>query len=215
MPLPEPLWLLPLLILLAYLLGSVAMAIPISKLFRLPDPRSIGSGNPGATNVLRTGSKKAAAITLIGDIVKGVAPVAIARLLELDDFAIALIAVAAFLGHLFPIYYGFKGGKGVATGLGVILGMNWLAGLLVLATWLLVAFISRISSLSALTASTLAALYLWLTTHSPALTVAGGLLGLLIVIRHHRNIRNLLAGTESRIGSRAREAAPADANSAE
>ena len=120
----------------AYLIGSISSAIIFSKLFGLSDPREIGSGNPGATNVLRSGNKKAAALTLLGDVLKGFIPVILARLITENDMVIACAAIAAFIGHLYPAYYQFKGGKGVATAFGVIVGISWMTGLAVLATWL-------------------------------------------------------------------------------
>ncbi|MBD3618541.1 MAG: glycerol-3-phosphate 1-O-acyltransferase PlsY [Chromatiales bacterium] len=191
-----------LLIVAAYLLGSVATAIITCRLMGLPDPRGVGSGNPGATNVLREGGKKAAIITLLGDMLKGLVPVLVGHALGVADWALAAIGLAAFIGHLYPVYFGFKGGKGVATALGVSLGFHWGLGLAVLVTWLAMAFLTRISSLSALTASLLAPLYAWLITGSTALTVAAALMAVLVFWRHRSNIRNLLDGTEGRIGAK-------------
>jgi len=191
-----------LLIVAAYLLGSVATAIITCRLMGLPDPRGVGSGNPGATNVLREGGKKAAIITLLGDMLKGLIPVLVGHALGVADWALAAIGLAAFIGHLYPVYFGFKGGKGVATALGVSLGFHWGLGLAVLVTWLAMAFLTRISSLSALTASLLAPLYAWLITGSTALTVAAALMAVLVFWRHRSNIRNLLDGTEGRIGAK-------------
>lgn len=185
----------------AYLLGSVATAVLACRLLGLPDPRTVGSGNPGATNVLRMGGKKAAIITLLGDMLKGLLPVLLARALDLGDPWIAAVALAAFVGHLYPVFFGFKGGKGVATALGGLLGIHWALGLMTLATWLAVAALTRISSLSALTASLLAPGYAWWITGSPALAGAAAAMSLLIYWRHRSNIRNLLAGTEGRIGT--------------
>jgi len=134
----------------AYLMGSIASAVVVARLMGLPDPRTQGSGNPGATNVLRLGGKKAAALTLLGDVLKGVIPVLAARLAGLPETGVALVALAAFLGHLYPVFFGFKGGKGVATAFGVLVAGAPLLGLAILVTWLAVAFASRISSLSAL-----------------------------------------------------------------
>ncbi|MDX5333849.1 MAG: glycerol-3-phosphate 1-O-acyltransferase PlsY [Gammaproteobacteria bacterium] len=191
-----------LLIVAAYLLGSVATAIITCRLMGLPDPRGVGSGNPGATNVLREGGKKAAIITLLGDMLKGLIPVLVGHALGVADWVLAAIGLAAFIGHLYPVYFGFKGGKGVATALGVSLGFHWGLGLAVLGTWLAMAFLTRISSLSALTASLLAPLYAWLITGSTALTVAAALMAALVFWRHRSNIRNLLNGTEGRIGAK-------------
>lgn len=186
----------------AYLIGSVSSAILICRMLGLPDPRTEGSGNPGATNVLRVGGRKAAALTLAGDFLKGTLPVVAVVLLGLPEPVIAAAGLAAFAGHLFPVFFGFRGGKGVATGLGVLLGWHWLLLAAVAGTWLVVAVISRISSLSALVAFALAPVYVWLISASPALTGATVLMTALIYWRHTGNIRNILAGTESRIGAK-------------
>jgi len=190
------------LILLAYLFGSLSSAIITCKLLRLPDPRTQGSGNPGATNVLRFGGKKVAIAVLIGDILKGVIPVLIAVALGVDEKILAAVAFAAFIGHLYPVFFGFKGGKGVATAFGVLLGLNWLLALSTLGTWLLVAFISRLSSLSAIVAAVLTPAYCWWYTQSQTMTAMTIILSTLLLWRHRSNIRNLLAGTESRIGQK-------------
>ena len=184
-----------------YLVGSLSSAIIVCRVLKLPDPRSIGSGNPGATNVLRLGGKKAAAATLVGDILKGLLPVLLAVQLELQYEVVALVAVAAFLGHLYPLFFGFRGGKGVATFLGVSLGMSWLLGGLVILSWLIVAFISRISSLSALVAVLLAPIYCWYLLNSVAITAALVLMMLILYWRHSDNIGKIISGTESKIGS--------------
>ena len=188
------------LVLAAYLMGSVSTAILICRMTGLPDPRGGGSGNPGATNVLRTGDKGAAIITLLGDLLKGLVPVLVAQTLGLGPVWVSAVAMAAFLGHLYPVYHGFRGGKGVATALGVILGINWLTGLAALATWLLVVAVFRISSLGALTAATLMPVYMYLLTSESWFVVSGVLLTVLVYWRHRRNIRKLLAGEEPRIG---------------
>ncbi|MEZ5537933.1 MAG: glycerol-3-phosphate 1-O-acyltransferase PlsY [Thiolinea sp.] len=199
---PEATSLLPyFLIIAAYLLGSVSTAILTCKAMGLTDPRTVGSNNPGATNVMRIGGKKAAAITLLGDMLKGLIPVLIGHLLGFDLRWLAFIGLAAFLGHLYPLYYGFSGGKGVATAIGVYLGLNLWAGLLVCATWLFVAKILKISSLSALVATLLAPLYFYLFTRHPTLTVVMIIMTVLIYWRHRSNIRNLLDGTEGKIKS--------------
>jgi glycerol-3-phosphate acyltransferase PlsY len=191
------LYLLPLL---AYLLGSVSSAVVIARLMGLRDPRDVGSGNPGATNILRYGGKAAAILTLAGDILKGVIAVLIARALTTDDVIIVLSGFAAFLGHLFPVFFGFRGGKGVATALGVWLALSPWVGLLLLATWVLMALLFRYSSLSALTASVAAPLYVaWLSPGMPYLATMIAMSAIL-VFRHRSNIRNLLAGTETKIG---------------
>lgn len=193
------LYLLPVM---GYFLGSVSSAIVISRLMGLQDPRQVGSGNPGATNVLRYGGKKAAILTLIGDVMKGMIPVLIARLLTEDPLIIALTALAAFVGHLYPVFHGFKGGKGVATALGVFLALNPWIGLMLAGTWLVVAFLTRYSSLSALVASVLAPTYVaWLLPQKPILIMSVAMSALLIA-RHHGNIRNLLAGKETKIGGK-------------
>ncbi len=191
-----------LLILAAYLLGSLSTAIITSRIMNLPDPRSQGSGNPGATNVLRIGGRKAAAITLLGDMLKGLTAVLGGWLLGAGETVVAAMGLAAFLGHLYPIFFGFKGGKGVATGLGVLLGISWQVGVAALATWLLVAALTRYSSLSALCAALLAPFYTAWFTNSSAFLIMTVILSLLLIWRHHRNIHNLINGTEDRIGSR-------------
>jgi glycerol-3-phosphate acyltransferase PlsY len=185
----------------AYLLGSMSTAIITCRLLALTDPRSAGSGNPGATNVLRTGSKQAAAITLAGDVLKGLAPVLIAQALGLAERAVAVVGLAAFIGHLYPIYYGFKGGKGVATALGVLLGIHPLVGACALGTWLLTVILSRIVSLAALVASLLAPAFMLWVTRSGWLTAVTVVIAVLIFWRHRTNIRALLEGREEVIGS--------------
>ena len=188
-----------LLIFAAYLLGSVSSAIITCRIMRLPDPRSQGSRNPGATNVLRIGGKKAALFTLLGDMLKGLIPTATARYLGVDDPILGCVALAAVTGHLYPIFFGFQGGKGVATLLGVLLGMSWWLGLVWALTWLSMAALFRISSLSALLSTLLAPLYCYWILGSPWLVVCTVLLAVLVIWRHRSNIHNLLHGTESRI----------------
>lgn len=185
--------------LFAYLLGSISSAILICRLYRLPDPRSSGSQNPGATNVMRLGGKKPAAMTLVGDLLKGLIPVLIARLLKMDDLTIALTALAAFLGHLFPLYFQFKGGKGVATAFGVIIALSPLLAVAVFATWIGVFLLTRVSSLSALTATILAPLYLLIPPLSLPKYSAIALLIMigLLLYRHRSNIQRLIRGEES------------------
>jgi glycerol-3-phosphate acyltransferase PlsY len=191
------LYLLPLL---AYLLGSVSSAVVIARLMGLRDPRDVGSGNPGATNILRYGGKAAAILTLAGDILKGVIAVLIARALTTDDVVIVLSGFAAFLGHLFPVFFGFRGGKGVATALGVWFALSPWVGLLLLVTWVVMAALFRYSSLSALTASVAAPLYVaWLSPGLPYLATMI-VMSAILIFRHRSNIRNLLAGTETKIG---------------
>jgi glycerol-3-phosphate acyltransferase PlsY len=183
-----------------YLVGSVSTAIITCKLMGLEDPRSVGSNNPGATNVLRHGGKKAAIITLIGDMLKGLVPVIAVTMIEPAAGAIALTGLGAFLGHVFPVYYGFKGGKGVATFYGVLLGFSWMAGIAALLVWLLTAFVSKLSSLSALVSALSAPFILWYSSHSPELTVMLGLMTALLFWRHRSNVRNIIDGKEHKIG---------------
>lgn len=188
------------LILLAYLLGSISSAIIVCKLMGLPDPRGQGSGNPGATNVLRIGGKKAAAITLLGDTLKGLLPVLIAWYFTANPMIIGLVGIAAFLGHLYPVFFGFKGGKGVATMLGVLFGYHWLAGAATGLTWLVIAKVFKISSLSALIATALAPLYVWLVMEQLELVIITACMTLILFVRHRSNIQNLLSGAEGKIG---------------
>lgn len=184
-----------------YLLGSISTAVIVCKLWGLPDPRFTGSGNPGATNVLRIGSKLAAAVTLLGDAAKGFLPVALARWLEADLNLAAAVGLAAFIGHLYPVFFGFRGGKGVATALGVLTGIHWGLGLLLAATWLVVAKISKISSLSALTAAALAPFYAHWILRTPSITAVVTVMAAWLIFRHRDNISRLLRGEESRIRS--------------
>lgn len=186
----------------AYLLGSVPFAMVASRLFGLADPRSYGSGNPGATNVLRSGNKKAALFTLVGDALKGWAAVFVAQQMEFSDGLVGLVALAVFFGHLFPIFLKFKGGKGVATAAGVLLALDPLLGLTVLGTWLLVAFTLRYSSLAAVLAAALAPLYAALLHGLSGQTLVVGVLALALIVKHWQNIQRLIAGQESKIGSK-------------
>lgn len=169
---------------------------------RLPDPRTQGSRNPGATNVLRIGGKQAAIITLLGDMLKGLIPVLAAKWLQFDDAVVALVAFAAFLGHLLPIFFRFEGGKGVATALGCWLALSWPAGLSWMGTWLLAAIIFRYSSLSALSASILAPAYIWYFTENLIYTLVVILMSAILIYRHRSNIRNLIAGKEHKLGKK-------------
>ncbi len=183
-----------------YLLGSVSSAVVVSRLMNLPDPRSEGSGNPGATNVLRLGNKVGAGLTLSGDILKGVLPVLAARWLSDDSLSVALAGAGAFFGHLFPLFFGFKGGKGVATALGVFATISLpVAGGLAL-TWLVVALVFRYSSMAALVSAASAPLWTWWLLATPVYTGLAILLALMLILRHRANIGRLLAGTESKIG---------------
>jgi glycerol-3-phosphate acyltransferase PlsY len=190
----------------AYLLGSVSFAVVMSKVFGLADPRTYGSGNPGATNVLRSGKKAAAALTLLGDAAKGWLAVFLAIRFAPHDgqglLMVALVALAVFLGHVFPVFLKFKGGKGVATALGVLLALSLWMGLAVLATWLLVAVVFRYSSLAALVAAIAAPVYAMLFHLRIELVVATAIMSLLLIWRHKSNIQNLLTGKESRIGGK-------------
>ncbi len=203
-----------LLIIGAYLIGSISFAVVVSKFYGLDDPRTYGSGNPGATNVLRSGNKGAAIWTLIGDAFKGWLAVFLVDHFQQQlglgyqaDQAIALVAVAVFIGHLWPVFFKFVGGKGVATALGVLLALNVWLGLATLATWLVVAYAFRYSSLAALIASVFAPFYYGLLFGAePQLAAVLAMSGLL-VWRHSKNIANLIAGKESRIGSKAKKKA--------
>jgi glycerol-3-phosphate acyltransferase PlsY len=200
---------LALTILAAYCLGSVSFAIVVSRLMRLPDPRSYGSKNPGATNVLRTGKKTAAVLTLLGDAGKGWLAVWLAWLLGAD---VPAAGMAVFLGHLYPVWHRFKGGKGVATAAGVLFGFNVWLGLATLATWIAIVVFFRYSSLAALVAALFAPFYAWwLFGLSPVLPVVAAI-AMLLVWRHRANISRLLAGTESRLGQK--KATPPDPNAA-
>jgi len=184
----------------AYLIGSISTAIITCKIMAIEDPRKTGSNNPGATNVLRHGGKKAAIITLIGDMLKGLIPILFTIQLQADTRIVALVALCALLGHIFPIYYGFKGGKGVATYYGVILGISWQVGLIALAIWLVMAALLKISSLSALVSIFSTPFILWYFSQSVELTAAIALMSLLVFWRHKQNIMSLLQGSETKIG---------------
>jgi glycerol-3-phosphate acyltransferase PlsY len=194
-----------LLLIAAYLLGSISFAILVARIYGLPDPRSHGSGNPGATNMLRTGKKSAAALTLLGDALKGYLAVILAQWIStrygLPSYVPYLAALAAFLGHLYPVFFGFKGGKGVATALGVLLALDIRLGGLTILTWAVVFAITRVSSLSALVAATLAPVFgYYLLGHGPETRFLAGILSvlsLLVLARHRSNIRKLISGEES------------------
>ncbi|MDZ4140950.1 MAG: glycerol-3-phosphate 1-O-acyltransferase PlsY [Methylotenera sp.] len=190
-------------IIAAYLLGSIAFGILVSKVFGLPDPRTVGSGNPGATNVLRSGKKSAAVLTLLGDVLKGWLPVWLALQYDMLMWVVAYVGLAVFFGHLYPIFYKFKGGKGVATALGVMLALSPLLGLAAIVTWAVVFAIFRYSSLAAIVAAVLAPVYAWffLSAYKDYfITVL--VMAVLLVWRHRSNIRNLLAGTEAGFGKK-------------
>jgi glycerol-3-phosphate acyltransferase PlsY len=198
------LWLIP----VAYLLGSISFAVVVSRAMGLPDPYTHGSKNPGATNVLRTGNKVAAALTLIGDAAKGWLAVTIARLVLGDpsqasvDILLGLVAIAVFVGHLYPIFHRFKGGKGVATAAGILFAINWALGLATLGTWLIVAFFMRYSSLAALCAAVFAPIYFTFLFGVQPMGLAIAVMSTLLIYRHRSNIRNLLNGTETRLNKK-------------
>src|SRR4051812_39768668 len=203
----------PVLAVIAYLIGSVSFAVVVSRAMKLPDPRSYGSGNPGATNVLRTGKKTAAALTLFGDAAKGWLAVFLT-----DDFfstevpatyKMSAVAIAVVIGHMYPIFHRFLGGKGVSTAAGVLLGLNvWLAADTI-ATWLVIALFFRISSLAALIAAVSAAFFCYMLYGIHPYTLAVTIIALLLIWRHRTNIRKLIAGTEGRIGEKKPEASTA------
>jgi glycerol-3-phosphate acyltransferase PlsY len=199
----------------AYLIGSLSFAVIVSRLMGLNDPRTYGSGNPGATNVLRSGNKAAAVLTLLLDALKGFVPVLLVKLygpqFGLDEGTLALVALAAFLGHLWPVFFRFKGGKGVATAAGVLLGLNPWLGLATLATWVIIAAFTRYSSLAALVAAVFAPFYQVLIWGGGPVAVAVFVMGALLVWRHSANIQKLLNGTESKLGQKSAGAVPAAA----
>lgn len=191
--------------LLGYLFGSISSAVLVSKLFRLKDPREVGSGNPGATNVLRSGNKFAAALTLLGDVLKGFLPVLLVQSAEVSNGVVALVAVAAFMGHLFPIFFGFKGGKGVATALGVFLALSWKLVVTFMLVWALVAAISRYSSLASLMASIVTGLVSFAVfNQQEQLQLIGAVFWIVAFTfqRHRDNIERLRDGKETKIGQK-------------
>ena len=201
-----------LLIPVAYLIGSISFAVVVSKCMQLPDPHSYGSGNPCATNVLRTGNKLAAVLTLLGDALKGFIAVMLARILlgdeslssTLGSWVLCGVVIAVFLGHLFPIFHGFKGGKGVATACGILFGINWVLGIATLGTWVIVATFMRYSSLAALSAAIFGPIYFVFLFGLQPMGIALLVVSFLLIWRHKSNIQNLLNGTESRIGSKSK-----------
>lgn len=202
MPESSPVFLPFLLVVASYFIGSASAAIITCKLMGKEDPRSLGSKNPGATNVMRFAGKKAAAITLIGDLLKGLIPVVIGHALDLSWGWLVLIGIAAFLGHLYPIYYGFKGGKGVATALGVYFGLNPIVGAVIGITWLISSLIFNMSSLSALIACLLAPLYFLWVTGSIDLFIGLVVITVFIYWRHRANIMKIIDGSESKISKK-------------
>ena len=190
--------------LIAYLIGSVSFAVIVSRIFNLPDPRSYGSGNPGATNVLRTGRKAAAVLTLLGDSVKGWFAVFVAQRFGepgMLDVTLAAAAVAVVIGHMYPVFFRFQGGKGVSTALGVLVALDYYLAAGTVATWLIIAFFFRISSLAALVSALFAPFFCFLLFGMHPVTLAVISISLLLVWRHKTNIQNLLAGKEGRFGS--------------
>jgi len=191
---------------IAYLIGSVSFAVLVSRVMGLADPRSYGSGNPGATNVLRTGNKAAAVLTLVGDAAKGAIAVLLAQSVAqrygFSDFTLAMVGLAAFVGHLFPVFHGFQGGKGVATAAGVLIALSPWLGLATLATWVVVAVFLRYSSLAALVAAVFAPAFYLLLSGGDSVLLPLGIMSTLLIWRHKRNIGNLLAGKETRIGQK-------------
>ncbi|MCY1167771.1 MAG: glycerol-3-phosphate 1-O-acyltransferase PlsY [Pseudomonadota bacterium] len=201
-------------VLLSYLLGSLSFAVIVSRLLGLQDPRSYGSKNPGATNVLRSGSKVAAVATLLLDGLKGWLPVMLVKWFGkdygLEDATIAAVAFAAFIGHLFPVFFKFRGGKGVATAAGALLGIDWLLGLATLATWLIVAFFTRYSSLASMASAAFAPLFYLMGDRGPwyverSILLAIFMISVLLVVRHRENIVKLMNGTESKLGAGKKE----------
>lgn len=205
-------------VIVAYLIGSLSFAVIVSKLFGLPDPSTYGSGNPGATNVLRTGNRLAAMLTLVGDALKGFVAVMLALVFAprfgVPPEGVALASIAVFLGHLYPVFFRFKGGKGVATAAGVLFAINHWLGLLTLATWIVIAMFFRFSSLAALIAAIFAPFFTFFLIKSSSMLVAVSAMSLLLIWRHRENIRKLLAGEESQLGDkRSDEQRAAEANS--
>lgn len=188
-----------------YLFGSISSAVIVSKLFGLDDPRDVGSGNPGATNVLRSGNKFAAALTLLGDVLKGVLPVLLAQALAVSSGVLACVAIGAFMGHLFPVFFGFKGGKGVATAIGVFIALSWKLFLTFALVWLATAAIFRYSSLASLLASAVTGVAAFAIFNDPSeLQIIGGVFWIVAFTfqRHRENIDRLKQGTESKIGEK-------------
>lgn len=191
-------------VLLAYCLGSISSAIVVCKIMGLSDPRTRGSQNPGTTNVLRIGGKKAAALTLLGDVMKGVLPVLLAKSFAITGTLLGCVAFAAFIGHLFPIWFRFQGGKGVATSLGAICAMSWLLGLCVCLTWLIIALIFRYSSLAALISALVTPIYSFLFI-DPRYLLPLSLMSIVLIVRHYDNIQRLVKGKESKITLKSRQ----------
>lgn len=183
----------------AYLFGSVSSAIIVCRLMGLGDPRTLGSRNPGATNVMRIGGKSAAVWTLIGDVLKGVIPVVLAKWIDLPPIGIGLVAFSAFIGHLYPIFFGFVGGKGVATLIGCLFAISWLSGICFIVTWLVIVLVLRYVSLASMLAASATPIYLWWFTHEMAYVVIAILMALIVIYRHRSNIANLRSGVEPKV----------------
>jgi glycerol-3-phosphate acyltransferase PlsY len=187
------------IILIAYLIGSISFGIVISRLFQLSDPRTVGSRNTGATNVLRSGNKFAAILTLLGDVLKGTLVVGIAMQMNLAQYEVACISLSVLIGHIFPIYYKFKGGKGVATALGILLALNGLLALITLGIWVIIFIIWRYSSLSAILASLFSPfIAFYILNESVVILITCILIAILIIYRHQSNIKNIIQGIEPR-----------------
>lgn len=193
-----------LFVIIGYLAGSIASAVVVCRLLRLQDPRTAGSGNPGATNMMRLHGKNPALLTLAGDVLKGLLPVLLAAAWHQPTAVLALTGLAAFTGHLYPVFFGFQGGKGVSTLIGVLFGIYWMLGLAFIVTWLLVAALFRYSSLSGLVAALLAPVYAALLLPHWLVVLCVGLMSLMLIWRHRSNIRNLLNGSEEKIGQNSR-----------
>ena len=193
-----------LVVVLAYLLGSLSFAVIVSKAMGMADPRSYGSGNPGATNVLRSGKKKAAILTLLGDALKGLVAVLLAKYFldagSITDATVAWVALAVLIGHMWPVFFGFKGGKGVATAVGVLFALSWPVALICTLVWLVMAFGLKISSLAALTATVLSPVLAWVFIDETSWCWAVLIIAILVLYRHKSNIQNLLSGKETKIG---------------
>ena len=190
-------------IIFAYLLGSISSAIVVSRLFKVSDPRKIGSGNPGTTNILRYAGKTAAAVTLIGDITKGIIPIAIGYKLGFTSGALSVIGLCSLLGHIYPVFYHYKGGKGIATFIGILIALNWLLACCFILTWATTAFFTRYSSLSALLAITVTPMAAYIIEVPTAMLIVLTCCSLIIFIHHKKNILNLMKGDEKKIGQRA------------
>ena len=193
-----------LVVVLAYLLGSLSFAVIVSKAMGMADPRSYGSGNPGATNVLRSGKKKAAILTLLGDALKGLVAVLLAKYFldagSISEATVAWVALAVLIGHMWPVFFGFKGGKGVATAVGVLFALSWPVALICTLVWLVMAFGLKISSLAALTATVLSPVLAWVFIDETSWCWAVLIIAILVLYRHKSNIQNLLSGKETKIG---------------